>query len=76
MSSIIEQDINQFNTYFKSESNFTEVIKRLKETASKFYLLDEENSLYGCFVTFLKLAEEYNHELLVGYGDKEYVLRN
>lgn len=76
MSSAIEQEIETFNSCLKSEKNLTVVVQKLKEIASHFLLLEEENSLNGTFVTLLNLAEAFNHELLIGYKDSINVLRH
>ena len=67
--SVIQLKLDQFENHLKLTNNISEIIHKLKEISSRFSLLEEENTLSGCFVTILNLAEQYNHELTAGYSE-------
>lgn len=73
MNSSFELDIEKFHTELKSETDLSGFLRRIKEIAARFSILDEGNNLNGCFTTILTLSEQYNHELLLGHREKEHV---
>ena len=72
MSNVIEQEVTKFHSTLNLETNLSKFIELFKEISSRFSILEEENSLNGCFITVLNLAEQINDEL--SFNKEQYKL--
>lgn len=67
---VLRGDLTDFNTNLANETDVNSFLSKLKEIASHFTFLEEDNTTSGCFSTLLGLVEQYKHELLAGKNDE------
>jgi hypothetical protein len=63
---ILERAVDAFETDLSTETNIKLFLAKFRNITRRFVLLEEDNTLNGSFSTVLGLAEQYNHELLIG----------
>ena len=72
-SEVLTRELNRFNVRFATETDFKNFLARVRDISSRFTVLEEDNTLSGCFSIILGLVEQYKHELLAGPYDKPNV---
>ena len=60
----IRKDIDTFNNQLATETDFKKFLALIRQIASRFSFLEEEDTVYSYHTIILGLVEQYKNELI------------